>query len=217
MTWQDVIREFKTKSLEGHGAAAVLVLIYLVYGEDYPYNMAKFFKDNLSEKKGWKPEQLKHFKKLLDLSQLQTLLTNMRNKELLLSQYVGDRHYFRINPRILFFAASRYCSWHQREAETQWVKNDLKIYRFLGALKTRDRLSYFKRWSTIELFDFITFYECLAHDAMELGMDEMAKILKGNISSLKMSKIGNANVEAFKKSKAMDKRRQIKSDIDKQQ
>lgn len=146
---------------------------------------------------------------------MHTLLTNMENEKLLLSRRSEGRHYFRLNPRILSSAASRYCAGHQKEAERQWVNNEQEICRFLSELATRDPLSNFKRWSTIELFDFITFYEFLMHEALELGMDEMVKFLNGNISSLTMSEIGHANMEAFKKSKAMDKRRQMEFDLDK--
>ena len=221
MTWQDVIREFKTKSSKGHGAAAILVLMYLTFGEDYPYHMATFFAENLSVKNGWKDGQLNYFKKLLDLNALQTLLASMGKKKLLCSHYIKEegrkRHYFALNPIVLCFSDSTlgYCPIHQRDAKMKWEKDNSKVNQFLIALGNRDRLSNFKRWNTIELFDFITFYEFLMHEALELGMDEMAKILISNISSLKMSENRHANMEALKKSKAMDKRRQIKSDISK--
>jgi hypothetical protein len=202
VTWQDDIKSFKTKHKKGHGAAATLLLMYLSFGKDYPYNIHKKIKDNLTVRNGWSIEKLEFFKKITNCDSLYVLLDDMKKKEFLQSGYDEDeKHFYWLNPKILYFLdpPSGYCGWHQRDAEIKWVKNDITIYRFLGGLEKRDRLNYFKIWSTIEPLDFVAFIDFLAKEAVELHMEEMANILKKNGALLRGSEEERIKNEAVKK------------------
>lgn len=206
MTWQSDIKNFKTKYKKGHGAAATLILMYLAFGKDYPYNIYNNFKDHLTERNGWSIEKLNFFKKITKLDSLYVLLEDMEKKEFLQSEYDNNdkKHFYWLNPKILYFTSSPsgYCGWHERDAEMEWGKNDITIYQFLKALEKRDRSKYFKIWSTIELLDFVAFIDFLAKQAVELEMDEIAIILKKNSTSLRLSEEERIKTEAVKKYRA---------------
>jgi hypothetical protein len=103
--WYEVLKSFdetakgKAKAGKYHQGPAVLALMYLSLGKDYPYNMARVFQSSLSiEKSG--------FSVLFHNGKIASLLKEMEEKHLLIR--VPDprlegrpRNYYKINPMII--------------------------------------------------------------------------------------------------------------------
>jgi hypothetical protein len=185
--WQDKLLEFKAEKEKNDGAAAALVLMYLaIAGTDYPYNMAKEFKKGIVKENNWKEEQIKYLRKLKDVNQLGILLSDMKEKRLVKS-YQNDkdiRIYYHLDPWIFVQDPNGYiCPSRMRNFEEEY---DL-FEDFQGWLCKGDCAPYFKPWSSIEIFDFITFLMFLE--------DEAKKMNKGIIANLLSMKIEHLNEE----------------------
>ena len=187
----------KVCSIEGGSQEAViLVLMYLVLGEDYAYHMAGQFANELRDKNLWKDEQIKEFKlKVLKnrSGPLSTLLNQMEKNKLLMSREEWNgklkRKYFSINPAILlspddsrqYFVVS---SSEFFEIQTKEIEEYLKE---LGKENNRDvrKLQvYLKQWSSIRKFDFVTFLEFLRAEAEKMGKESLSQHFSCYITEL---------------------------------
>ena len=180
-TWQDVISDFKAEKKEYKGAAATLVLMYLmVIGKGYSYNMAMEFEKGITEKNGWDTTKIHYLRKLRDQNQLHVLLSKMEDRGLIVSAKMdsGRKHrYYCINPRVLIESPdttsckydSAFCtnrgkdpcdrSPKIREERLQMAKE------FLNAQRCSDVEFFFKRWSSINTFNFVAFQQLLKDQA----------------------------------------------------
>jgi hypothetical protein len=107
--WCDIVKNYDVKRSNDQGkkdhgtysqSAAVILLIYLSFGEDHPYNITSFFKKGYTKKDG------KDFSSsYLNTQKVGTLLNKMREDELLLihEDKIGGRltKTYSLNPRII--------------------------------------------------------------------------------------------------------------------
>jgi hypothetical protein len=187
MSWQDVTKEIPSKSKEGFGAAPTLILLYLAFGEDLGYRMAKVFSQELTVSKGWSTKHLDYFKPLLKEPSLSILLNKMEDKGLIISRIEKngrEKRYYCLNPTMI---SNPETSELGREITRRILKVRGKaitetqeqgvIIEFLSELEKKGRTPYLRQWSSIKQFDFIAFLTFLKNLALELGNNEVAQIL----------------------------------------
>jgi hypothetical protein len=194
MSWQKVIKEFRAEKSESNGFAASLILMYLAFGKDYPYDMAIKFKKELLPETGWTEEQLKCFSKLKDVNQLNVLLNGMENRGLLKSRKEDKgrrRKYFQLNEDIIISPFTnegldkmiRDIAKSNGSTDNEAKDRDL-VLGFLDELSKRCRDIYFGRWSSIEKFDYLTVLGCLKQEALDMKNEAILILLNDNIHSI---------------------------------
>lgn len=199
ITWQERIKEFRAEKSEYHGAAATLVLMFLaIIGECYAYKMAEKFKEGLTKGNGWDDEQIKYLRSLSDHNQLNVLLPKMEEKGFIISREEPIkskkdptentkryRRYYRLDPWIcvagpsgkLYPSEGEGCLLHGKKVEEEFYL----AADFLVDLIKNDYMHYFKLFSSIRVFDFITFLMLLKDEAMKLNNKKMEIILINRI------------------------------------
>lgn len=207
-SWQEIIKEFKSEKEKYDGATATLILLYLsIAGEEYPSRMAKKFKEGLVQETGWNTEQMKYLRSLKDPNQLRILLRDMENQKLIVSRKeprtpVTNYHYYRLDPWICVHGPGEPCVCHANQ-----VKEEFYLAAdFLLDLMKNDYMPHFKLWSSIEVFDFITFLMFLKDEAKKMNNKKMERILERQIGS-----VGSREaVEKWRIAKIEKEKRQIK-------
>ncbi|KUK43407.1 MAG: hypothetical protein XD72_2215 [Methanothrix harundinacea] len=179
--WQDIVKELKARS--------GLVLMYLAFGEDCPYNMAETFKNGLIPKHGWDEKKVKGFKTLMLSNELGKLLDKMETNGLLISRHEEEgrkRHFYHLDPMIL-------CEFSSTSKLFLTPLNKIiNIYAFLEKLEEKVQTpgnkkleqrekelgDYFKLWSSFGTYDYNTFILFLEIEAEKIGMDDMKDSLR---------------------------------------
>jgi hypothetical protein len=197
-TWQDVISDFKAEKAEYDGAAATLVMMYLaVTGKDYAYNMAKEFREGITEKNGWSEERKNDLRKLRDQNQLHVLLSKMEKKGLIVSQKMNSgrkTRYYRINPLICMGGPNSepckipgYCISRGKVPCSRTPKiyeERLQLAQdFLNEQSDSNVEPFFKRWSSIKVFDFSSFQQFLRDEANRKGNPSMTRIIEESMEN----------------------------------
>jgi hypothetical protein len=227
MSWQEIIKKFTAVEEEGHGFAASLVLMYLAFGQEYAYNMSKEFEKGISSENGWKEEQLVYSSKLKDVDQLHTLLEGMEKKGLLKSYKEAKgrrRRYFRLDENIILSPYSNggldgmlHDISRLKGFSTNEEKERASVCRFLDELSKKSRDTYFRRWSKIEKFDYLTFLGVLKEEAQHMKNEEIAGLLNKNIHYIlegeKQYKELKTHIETVEKIRSENKARRIKDEL----
>ena len=199
--WYDMLSSIKGGSEE----AATLILMHLALGEDYAYNIAGRFANELTEKNLWSDRQIRQFRlKTLrnKTGPLSALLNDMEKKKFLISreEFVGKkkRKYFSINPAILLspngsknyfvpcFFVQTHCEMHEIICRQRKISeiSETEIKGFLKELeerkpKDKDANQYFdarfKWWSSIKRFDYLAFLKFLQDEAGAKDKSELAQ------------------------------------------
>jgi len=198
-TWQDVISDFKAEKAEYDGAAATLVLMYLaVTGKDYAYNMAQKFEKGITNENGWNEERKKYLRKLNDRNQLNILLPKMEKSGLLKSEKMDSgrkNRYYYINPRIFIegpdatscgFDLAIFTSRGKSPCSKSPIIREDRLQlaeEFRNAQRYSDLEPFFKRWSSIKIFNFSTFQQFLKSQAKRTCWKTIVGILEENIES----------------------------------
>jgi hypothetical protein len=106
--WYEIVKSYDGKSKDpikgdDHGTysqfSVVMLLFYLTFGKDYPYNIAIFFKEfRETWKKKWPRSSV-----LWNTSRIGTLLKKMAKDKLVIAtpKEDGDGNYYEINPKII--------------------------------------------------------------------------------------------------------------------
>jgi oligoribonuclease NrnB/cAMP/cGMP phosphodiesterase (DHH superfamily) len=188
-SWQEIIKEFKAQKPEYDGAAAALILMYLaVIGEDYPYQMAKRFEEGLIAENGWDEVKLKFLRSLKKESQLRTRLKEMVEKGLLVSRKEQQKytqkfyHYYSLDPWIFVHYQGEHCPIPQHKKQINdefFLAAEFQVSIFKDDVKP-----YFKSWSSLARFDFITFLIFLMNEAEEIKNEKMVKLLDHHINRI---------------------------------
>ena len=129
-SWYKIVKGFEAENQEYDGAKATLVLMYLaIAGEDYPYHMAKKFKDGIVQENGWNAEQIKYLRSLKDSNQLRVLLRDMEKKNLVVSRKelitpVTFHHYYRLEPWICVHGPGGLCVLHENQIKEEFYLSE---------------------------------------------------------------------------------------------
>jgi hypothetical protein len=164
-TWQEVVRAYdhekkmellRTRKVTCSQFAVVSILMYLIMGEDWPYNMAKNF-EVLSD---GPLSRLSGIGILTHPSNLGYLLEKMETDGLVIGRWneieVRRHHYYRLNPSIL---KSPSCSVYQKSDGSIFEIPLELIDKFLISLSYDDgnRKKMIKSWEYITKFEFLSF------------------------------------------------------------
>ena len=151
----------------------VLLLLHLLHGEDYAYNIAKFFKESSIK-----------INTLCDQSQIQPILNEMEREGFLTSRKskasVRVRRYFSINPAILQSPMNATLHILSSGRGLHIGKKDLE--ELFAALKGRKRPD--PSQIGILKFDFIAFLLAVSALADEYGLSPLAHKLNLYISEV---------------------------------
>jgi hypothetical protein len=186
--WHKKIRKLKIHSLSkvGHNKryaikedVASLILLYLLLGKDYTYNMAKEFSRNLTTEKGWKKEQINLLRSVKEQSQLQPILKLMSKKKFLIESKLDSegrsRICYEVNPAIIVapYYSDTYDSEYISEIYGPIKIPEDQIRQLLQKMEEKSREAYFRKWSDIPNLKFDAFLGEVKDEAREHEMHEM--------------------------------------------
>jgi hypothetical protein len=210
-SWQDEVNKFKAKNDSYDGAAATLILMFLsIAGEDYPTNIANEFSEGLKKETGWNEEHLDQLRSLKDPNQVSVLLRKMRSRKLVVGRRegktpLGKYRYYRVNPEICIQSPrGKPCLIHRKRFEEEFYL----AADFLVNLMKDDYDSYFRLWSQLKVFDFITFLMFLKDEAERMNNGRMELILSSQMSNEERKD----HMERRRISESEKEKRQIKWD-----
>lgn len=211
-SWQEILKEFKAEIPKYDGAKATLALLCLaVAGELYPSRMAKKFKEGLVQENGWNVEQIKYLRSLKDPNQIRILLRDMEEKNLIVSRkepktLVTYYHWYRLDPSICVGGPKeKLCPFHKKQSLREFY---LAADFLFCELSDCNLMHYFKLWSQIEVFDFITFLMFLKDEADRLNNEQMKNILSRQIGKRDLEE----DLERYERSRIEKEKRKVKWD-----
>lgn len=148
------------ESIKGRNDVKVHLLLHLLHGEDYAYNIAKFYRKSSIE-----------INPLCDQSQIQPILSDMEKKEFLRSRNPPsvrrNKKFFSLNPAILQSPTGA-CPYHLPEGVLS-IRNE-DVEKLFTGLEKKGRPN--SDQSGIETFDFVTFL-LAARDLAKVESDDL--------------------------------------------
>lgn len=162
------------ESIKGRNDVKVHLLLHLLHGEDYAYNIAKFCSGSSIE-----------LNPLCDQSQIQPILSDMEKKGFLLSRKppsVRKIKYFLINPAILQSPAPGPYHIPIDGEDVVFSIREEDIKKFFAALKKVNRT--YPAQSGTTKFDFVTFLIAVGEKAKGLGFEDLGKSIDTYIAEV---------------------------------
>lgn len=165
--WHEVF-----KTIKGRNEVKVYLLLHLLHGSDYAYNIAKFYRESNI---GLSP--------LGDPSQLQPILSEMEKEGFLSSKKseasVRPRRYFSINPAILQSPTGN-SPYHLPEGALSIQEKDLK--ELFAAMEKEKRID--PAQFGITKFDFVTFLLAVSEKAKYLGFTSLGQSMDAYLAEV---------------------------------
>lgn len=171
--WYNIVQSYDNPEIKNPGKrddgtfsqrSVIMLLIYLLFGEDYPYHIARFFQElpNPRLKEAPRSSTLRH------TGRIGTLLNKMSEDELVIASEKKEngriKKYYRINPRIIQTLV-RGGTYHKRDGSRFEIPLEKveKTLAFLGKHNEKNRIreKLFKNArpkSLINFYSFIYFF-----------------------------------------------------------